>query len=331
MSNPSAKIESSIRQKLRLCSLAAKGVWYMMREQIEENTRSGGRAGHLLQGSLPLSLSQFAHSCGCQSQEVHAPFQELVRASLIAEEFSGGAFYVPELAAIAAERAKVARRVSKVRGVTNATCNAHVTPERARAPSPASSLPLQPPLNSTPSLSNPPDSSAGSARSPQAGENPESTGAKKPRRRRKERVLTDEQQRIRMEFSDWWMSAAWPRFHGGITYGFESVDGAAVMRLLRHPQVRWDLEKARKVAEFYLSLPELYGLQGHPLLMLSQRVNYYFGKMAQHAKRGDSHVIGVKGAGDFSNVPSKRSLPSGAGSSGVPGGDAKSDRGRAVG
>jgi len=105
-------------------------------------------------------------------------------------------------------------------------------------------------------------------------------------------VLTDEQQAARMEFSDWWMSAAWPRTHGGETYGFESVDGSAVLRLLRHPKVKWDLHKARSVAQFYLVEKDPFvANQGHPLRILAERVNYYFGKLAQRQFYGDFHVI----------------------------------------
>jgi hypothetical protein len=110
-------------------------------------------------------------------------------------------------------------------------------------------------------------------------------------RKRRPRVLSDGQQETRVEFSDWWKSAAWPRHHGGEEYGFEPVDGVAVLRLLRHPKIKWDIHRARLVSEFYLGQSELYGLQGHPLIKLASRVNYYFGKMALRAQEGTGHVL----------------------------------------
>ena len=121
-------------------------------------------------------------------------------------------------------------------------------------------------------------------------------GVKKPRAR-KPRVLTDEQQKLRIDFSDWWMSAAWPRFHDGATYGFEGErDGPAVLRLLRHPKVKWDLERAKEIALYYLKLADAYLVHlGKPLPTLAQRVNYYAAKVDQFKQQGSNHVIGIAG------------------------------------
>lgn len=121
----------------------------------------------------------------------------------------------------------------------------------------------------------------------------EAAGVETAPRRRRPRVLTDEQQAMRLEFSDWWMSAEWPRWNGGQTYGFEGDrDGPAVLRLLRHPKVKWELERAKAIARFYFEQRDSWLVHsGHPLPTLAARVNYYASKLDQRATNGDSHVL----------------------------------------
>jgi hypothetical protein len=111
--------------------------------------------------------------------------------------------------------------------------------------------------------------------------------------RKRPRVLSDEQQKMRLDFGDWWLSAEWPRWNGGETYGFEGDrDGPAVLRLLRHPKVKWDLQRAQAIARFYLEQRDGFLVHsGHPLPTLAARVNYYASKLDQRTKEGGSHVL----------------------------------------
>ncbi len=148
---------------------------------------------------------------------------------------------------------------------------------------------------------------------------PHSVGKFKPRK------LCVEENEKRVEFSDWWMSAAWPRFHDGATYGFEGErDGPAVLRLLRHPKVKWDLERAKSVALYYLKLQDAYLVHaGKPLPTLAARVNYYASKLDQLNQQGASHVIGIAGNvadADAAHNPARGAGPAGADTYAIPAG-----------
>jgi hypothetical protein len=132
----------------------------------------------------------------------------------------------------------------------------------------------------------------------EAADEPEGASARREPRAKPPRVLTDEQQQTRLAFSDWWMSAEWPRHHNGATYGFEGGrDGPAVLRLLRHPKVNWDLARAQAIARFYLQLKDPYLVhRGKPLPTLAERVNYFASKLDQLGQEGSNHVIGIAGA-----------------------------------
>jgi hypothetical protein len=85
----------------------------------------------------------------------------------------------------------------------------------------------------------------------------------------------------RDQFVDWWRLEAWPRRHSGEEYGFDHFDAKAAVRLLDHPKVNWDLDKARKVADWYLHADERDEAKGHPLRGLADYVNHYFGEMGR--------------------------------------------------
>jgi len=112
--------------------------------------------------------------------------------------------------------------------------------------------------------------------------------ARAPRGTRK---LTDDQERIRQEFGDWWISAEYPRRHEGLVYEFEGGrDASAVLKIMRSREISWDIEKAKALARFFFDQPEV-NAGSHQLYTLGINPGYWIRKMRERAK-GANHVIG---------------------------------------
>lgn len=89
------------------------------------------------------------------------------------------------------------------------------------------------------------------------------------------RVLSDEQNRVREAFTDWWTLEAWPKHEGrGQEYPFSAEsarNGQAVMKLLT--AVQWNLEEAKRVAMAYLLADDAFiAKQRRPLYGLTNQI-----------------------------------------------------------
>jgi hypothetical protein len=126
-------------------------------------------------------------------------------------------------------------------------------------------------------------------------------------KRKKEAVLTPEQQAKRMEFSDWWTKEGWPATHYGEKYPFESADPKWILGMLRSSSVDWDVTKLKEVAAIYLAEPPSFGREGHKLDRLHYRLGHYCSEWAK--KSGAKHAGATVGKDDYA-IPQGR--PAGA-------------------
>jgi hypothetical protein len=102
---------------------------------------------------------------------------------------------------------------------------------------------------------------------------------------------------------------------------------AAVLRLLRQPKAKWDLERAKAIGLYYLRLQDAYLVHlGKPLPTLAARVNYYASKLDEISQQGSNHVLGIaignSAAGDDIVIPAGRrdvGVRHGPGQDGAPG------------
>lgn len=107
----------------------------------------------------------------------------------------------------------------------------------------------------------------------------------KPSGKKPERKCTDEQVATHQALCDWWSSEAYPRQHHGVVYQeFDSGDAAAGWKILRSKSVQWDLGRAKAIAEYFLSLPEGFGNQGHRLRQLGSALAIHIGKFEEKQK-----------------------------------------------
>lgn len=298
MAKSASDLEREIRAALGKCALSARGLWHEMRYLIETES---DRPGHLQRNGRPISDQQLALAAGCSSKKVARLLQALVDVGLV--ERSRGCWISGRLAAMHTrrERRRILTQDWRQRGgVSRDThCDRAVIAAQSRHPPPPSSS-----LPHTPSLTPPSDplfgAGAPSASVPVAGNGD-------GEQRRRERVLTAEQHAARVEFSDWYRCCAWPRGHGGAEYGFEQVDAVKVLECLRHPQVKWNLEKLKALAQLYLDEPEIYGIHGHPLTKFRQRLNYLAGVLARRQQEGATRVLRAADSKPFAGA--RRALP----------------------
>jgi hypothetical protein len=158
-------------------------------------------------------------------------------------------------------------------------------------PPPPSSFSFPTPLSLTPPTSPVPTAAQSGGVDPPQPE--EKTGGSRRRAERKpgaDRVLTDEQQACRVAFQSWWIEVGYPQSHGGVVYDFAcdgSRNGAAVLKILRNPNVAWNLDTAKRLAETFFKEPDMYLARGgHTLYDLAQRIGWFLSKM-----KGVRHVV----------------------------------------
>jgi hypothetical protein len=113
----------------------------------------------------------------------------------------------------------------------------------------------------------------------------------RPKRRRRERVLTDEQNAIWREFTDWWKFTAWPKYHEGEVYDFKPVDGRKSIEIMRDPRFYFDLETVQALATLFLEDPEIYGNWDHTLSRFHQKRGWYLRVHRRRQQEGDRHVL----------------------------------------
>jgi hypothetical protein len=265
MSKTAPEIEKDIRAAVERCGFMARGFWHEMRYVIETFSNS---PGELRRGQVPVSVEQLADEVRCPATKAQSLADKLRKVHLI-DQTSNGVWYSARLARIhqvkkgqAARKAKSAgKRTRKGRrvlphtqeGVTSTEGNTQVARDH---PPPALSLSPHPSLTPTHS----PSVSFGNGVPAAAVANP---GAKAAGRRKgkPERALTDEQVSIRDEFTRWFCDEAYPRRCDGVLYDFAGQGGRnakAVLEIMRHPSVAWDLAKAKMAATAFLGVDDLY-------------------------------------------------------------------------
>lgn len=85
-----------------------------------------------------------------------------------------------------------------------------------------------------------------------AGANSSAVKPSTCKHKQRERILTEAQQRARKEFGDWW-STEWSACHAQLPYSFTPRDAKAMLDILRHSAINWELAIAKKAAQKYLS------------------------------------------------------------------------------
>ena len=173
-------------------------------------------------------------------------------------------------------------------------------------PPPPSSPPHTPPLTpTTPEIPIAAQSGGDRVARSETGSEP-GKGEEKTPRKRAERKLTEAQLTVRGEFQEWWINHGWPRAHHGVVYpDFDGADAVAVLKIMRCPEIGWDLERAKSLAEIYLREPELYGCIGHKLRTIGHRLGHYLSRLKAKEKGIQHH--GGTNSNNFAG--SRRPLP----------------------
>lgn len=134
------------------------------------------------------------------------------------------------------------------------------------------------------------------AKAKTASREPHRTGGavthEKPTRRQAEqttanakslRKLTPEQHEIRRQAGDHWQNQfPFHPSHGGVASGFDSRDAAAVLKILRHPAVEWNLATFKAIVQTYWDTEQP---KWHQLHRLPDQVTYLLSKL-----KGTHHV-----------------------------------------
>jgi hypothetical protein len=167
------------------------------------------------------------------------------------------------------------------------------------------------PAGSAPSDGSPPHplslstpTSRGDASHPRGGQAAAETGGgqlgdgRVASRKTRERKTSDAQNEAKVAFDAWYIREAFPRVHDGVEYpAYDGADAAAVWKLLKSREIGWNLERAKSLAEFFLREPEMYGVRGHRLRELGQRLGQYLTRWQTFEKRGAVYERGSNASG----------------------------------
>lgn len=128
--------------------------------------------------------------------------------------------------------------------------------------------------------------------------------------KRRPRKLSDPQEAVRKEFISWFCVKAYPSAMQGVEYPFDGAnDGKAVMKLLGHPWIAFDIERAKLVALAYLRADDVFiARQNRPLSLMSHQLQTWViqaqlkqpnaGKAPQGVRHGMRNTDGTR-AGEF--------------------------------
>lgn len=186
-----------------------------------------------------------------------------------------------------------AQVVKRNRGVTGAQQAINLDVTGAQAPPPEVSPPLYPSLPNPHPVPNASHSGIGVPPSAEAGHE-----AKK--RAKKERKLSDEQNAVWREFTDWWTFVAWPKRHMGEVYEFKPVDGKMSIEILRDRRFFFNLEVVKWMAEEFLKEDEVNGNWDHKLTRFHQKRGWYHRLYLRRVKQGEgsNYVLRATGTDD---------------------------------
>lgn len=286
----SAEIEAWIDKALLQCSLAANGLWRVMRYRIDYES---DRRGHLRWDGRPYSLSQLARVAGCDPDEAARLLSELVSSGVVAG--ADGAYHAPKLTRLATIQEKGAdrtRRWREARQSAGASRDASRAPRvtravtqpvtRARAQPPPSPSPAPPPPTppdllgaGAPEAAAPPPPTAPPPppTAPPPASAGKSAGKSKAGKRRKR---TDAEHAERRAFIAWFTTECWPAYFAGELYDFESDDPhkrranhEAAWNIL--DELGWRLDHAKQAAEFFARQRSAFHYRDHiPLARLAK-------------------------------------------------------------
>lgn len=293
------ELEQELHRGVMRCSIEARGLWYVMRHVIDHESE---RPGHLQDGARPVFTDQLAHCAGCTAERVSHWLGELSAAGVV-ETNDAGVLFSPFLARISGVRSSSQSRAARSRanrgggGALRSALRAPdvaplVAPLVRAGPPPPASLPPYTPIPSPPAplwASGEAVASASDARAAKGGRGgrPGTGGTVEVKRRKGKRVRTDEEHATWREFRRWFCAECWPKYHGGVAYDFDAEDKPqkrainyeALWRFLDHDAIAFDVEKARKTAEYFAQFCADYHPQWDvPLQRLAKKAEQYWQK-----------------------------------------------------
>ena len=306
------QVEQELHRRVMRCSIEARGLWYVMRQIIDYESE---RPGHLQDGARPVFAEQLAHSAGCLAERASHWLGELLAAGVI-DQSDEGVYFSPGLSRLAEVRGSSQRRAARSRSKGRVLRSALRAPDVAppvapvvapfsaqparHHPPPPSPLPPYTPIPVSPAplfASGEASAAAAAFAAGGGGENGggtagSGTGAGKPAKpqaapRKGKRVRTDAEHVGWRDFRRWFCESCWPKYHGGVVYDFDSdgrpqrraINYQALWRFLDHDAIGFDLDRARKTAEYFAEFcADHHVCWDVPLQQLAKRADQYWQK-----------------------------------------------------
>jgi hypothetical protein len=109
----------------------------------------------------------------------------------------------------------------------------------------------------------------------------------KPPAKKSKRVRTDQEHKLWQQFRREFCEQIWPKYFDGVVYDFDSEDRPqrrsinyeALWRFLDHDAIAWDIEKARKTADYFAQFcADHHPCWDVPLQRLARKADQYWQK-----------------------------------------------------
>jgi hypothetical protein len=262
----------------------------------------GDRRGYLQHATgKPVSPEQIARMTGCSADEVSRLLQELCDSGVYSCTTSGVIFS----RRIVRDERKRQLCVEAGKKGGNPTLKG----QSKGAPKGAAKGEPTPSSSASSSITQIPAGAAIEARA--APEQVRAAPAKPPAAKKSKRTRTDEEHRIWQAFRREFCEQIWPRYFEGVAYDFDSeqrpqrraINYEALWRFLDHDAIAWDIEKARKTADYFAQFcADHHPCWDVPLQRLARKADQYWQKsLLPRSNRviGNHNIVNSARPGEF--------------------------------